>query len=120
MKEVIMPSNLLHQALISCLQYEYDVLTDEEIQRVLYKLYCDYRIGPEYLFVSQKGRHELRLIMENEPSFYLFANTGRTVDDLVSQYCNKSTGTMMHVVVLPMLPENTLLFGMLALAMIEL
>src|SRR5690242_13813170 len=113
----IMPGSFLEpqQAMVSALYRTYDVLTDEFIQRWLYQLYADHRIDPEYLFVSEQGRRDVRKVFEAMPRAFWFAGTGMTVDDIVSRYANQSTGTQMHVVVLPTLEDKMLMVGNLVI-----
>lgn len=98
-------------ALLPVLGRDYKELTDDLLQQWFYDLYRDYQFDPEYLFVSPKGRHDIRRAMESLLSHRFFGMTGQTVDDLTSHYPNRLTGTMLHVVVLPTLPDHTLLVG---------
>lgn len=113
-KQIIMPTPL-NPELISLLSRPYEVLTDEFIQRWLYQLYCDHLIDPEYLFTNQKGRRDLRTVIESMQGYWRFWATGLAVDDILSRYINQSTGTVMHIVVLPTLPDNLLLVGNLVI-----
>lgn len=116
-KQIIMPTPL-NPELLSLLSRPYEDLTDEFIQRWLYQLYFDHRIDPEYLFTNQKGRHDLRKIIESLQWCGPFG--GRAVDDILSRYLNQSTGTLMHIVTLPTLSDNLLLVGNLVLHSQEL
>ena len=116
-KQIIMPT-VPEMGMISFLSKEYDVLTDELIQRWLFQLYNDHLIDPEYLFVSNQGRQDIRKVLQGAPYSYRWQHAGEewtVVDDLISRYPNHSTGTALHVVVLPTLPEHTLLVGNLVL-----
>ena len=112
--QVIMP-NLPNMGMISALYTRYDVLTDEFIQRWLYQLYGDHRIDPQYLFVSEQGRHELRLALEAFPVFKYGVDRRRIKDHELCQYPNYATGNQMHVVMLPTLEEKMLLVGNLVI-----
>jgi hypothetical protein len=99
--------------MISFIQFKYAEFTDEFIQRILVRLYSDDLINPDYLFVNEKGRNDIRPVLENAPDRLFFA--GRAVDDIASRYTNRTTGKAMHIVVLPTLPDNLLCLGNLSL-----
>lgn len=115
MKRAAIMPNLPNIGFISTLSKGYETLTNDLIQSWLYELYCNYQIDPECIFVSPKGRCDIRRAMESLSTRVFFGVTEHVVDDVVSRYPNYVTGTMLHVVVLPMLPENMLLLGNLVI-----
>ena len=112
-EQVVMPTKL-NPGMISVLRFKYTEFTDEFIQRILTRLYCDDLINPEYLFVGVKGRGDIErtqrdLFQRNFPS------VGQSIELLLDQYPNITTGKMMYVVELPTLPDNMFLLGNLIL-----
>jgi len=112
--QIIMPTRL-NPGMISVIRKEYDVLTNDLIQRWLSWLYNDHLIDPQYLFVSEQGKYDLVRVIENMPEIRYFYDKLLPIDELIMQYTNYATGTKMHVAVLPTLPSKTLLFGNLVL-----
>lgn len=115
-KTVIMPMHL-NPGMISVLSkhYEPDALSNELIQRWFYQMYTDHLIDPEYLFVSEKGRTELQHILARSHATCFRILDIYAIDALWNRYPNQWTGTILHVVTLPTLPDDTLLVGNLVL-----
>ncbi len=109
-RSIVMP-NLPGAGFISTLSRAYKDLTDTFLQQWFYDLYLAHQLDPPYLFVSPKGRIDLRRAMESLQARRYLGATGQTIDDLTSRYPNQVTGTMLYVVVLPTLPETLLLVG---------
>lgn len=88
-------------ALIKCIQCRYiGTLTRIDIDSALDRLYQDYRLTPEYIFVSEKG---LRELTETIAAYY-FAGGATLYPTRYREIC---------VVILPTLSEGVFLLGYL-------
>lgn len=105
-----MPYDSSDFALIECAQGHYSgILTMEPIDALLYRLYCEYLVNPDYLFVSEEGKKQLSAQRANFRHLYPL-NVSFYFRE-IELYPNQYTGKRLHVVVLPTLPDDTFLVG---------
>ena len=57
----------------------------------------------------------MRLAVAAMPVMSYFVDVKKALDTAVVRYANRTTGTLLYVVTLPTLPENTLCLGDLVL-----
>src|SRR5450755_45074 len=102
--------------LIPFLRKNYEMLSDDLLQEWFYELFLQHMIDPSYLFVSLKTQDALFRIMREEPYSTALRYLPFQEGPLSSRYLNRVTGRLLHVVVLPTLPDAAFFLGDLKIA----